>query len=131
MNATVEQRPPTFSASGIRWPRVLVAGILLEFALVAVLVPIGAIFGAPRGLGSNVTQNARVFLTAVPVASKIVRVAVGAAFSANLVSTTATSCSPGWVATDTDRSSSGGVLVNSVVSPVSGSNQMASPSWVS
>jgi hypothetical protein len=46
----------------------VVAGILLEFALVAVLVPVGAIFGAPPGLGRNQTGNYAVFLTAVPVA---------------------------------------------------------------
>lgn len=68
MPATVEQRPSTFSSGGIRWLRVVAAGILLEFVLVAVLVPIGAIFGAPPGLGRNETQNAAVFLTAVPVA---------------------------------------------------------------
>jgi len=68
VSVTVEQRPPKFSSGGIRWPRVLVGGILLEFALVAVLVPIGEIFGAPPGLARNVTQSAGVFLTAVPVA---------------------------------------------------------------
>ena len=54
MSATVEQ-PTRLSSSGIRWIRVVVAGILLEFALVAVLVPVGAIFGAPPGLGSKAT----------------------------------------------------------------------------
>lgn len=46
----------------------LAGGILLELALVAVLVPVGAVFGAPPGLGTNETPNAAVFLTAVPVA---------------------------------------------------------------
>lgn len=68
VSATIKQPPATFSSSGIRWPRVIAGGILLEFALIAVLVPIGAVFGAPPGLGSNVTQNAAVYLTAVPVA---------------------------------------------------------------
>lgn len=68
MSATVEPRSSTSSSGGIRWFRVVAGGILLEFALVAVLVPIGAIFGAPPGLGSYETQNAAVFLTAVPVA---------------------------------------------------------------
>jgi hypothetical protein len=57
-----------FAMSGIRWIRVVVVGILLELALVAVLVPIGEIFGAPSGLGRNQTGNYRVFLTAIPVA---------------------------------------------------------------
>jgi hypothetical protein len=48
--------------------RVVVAGILLEFALVAVLVPLGAMFGAPPGLGQNQTGSYTVFLTAVPAA---------------------------------------------------------------
>jgi hypothetical protein len=56
------------SSGGIRWIRATVAGILLEFALVAVLVPVGAIFGAPPGLGRNQTGSYAVFLTAVPVA---------------------------------------------------------------
>ena len=60
--ATLPDRP------GIRWMRVVVAGILLEFALVAVLVPIGAVFGAPPGLGRNQTGHYAVFLIAVPVA---------------------------------------------------------------
>ena len=68
MSATVEQPPSPLASSGIRWMRVVAGGILLEFALVAVLVPIGAFFGAPPGLGTNETQNAAVFLTAVPVA---------------------------------------------------------------
>ena len=68
MSATVEQSPSPLSSRGIRWMRVVAGGILLEVALVAVLVPIGAIFGAPPGLGANETQNAAVFLTAVPVA---------------------------------------------------------------
>ena len=68
MSATVEQQASSLLSNGIRWLRVVAAGILLEFALVAVLVPIGVIFGAPPGLGRNVTQNAIVFLIAVPVA---------------------------------------------------------------
>ena len=68
MSATVEQVPSQVASGGIRWKRVTVAGILLEFALVAVLVPIGAIFGAPPGLGRNQTGSYAVFLTAVPVA---------------------------------------------------------------
>ena len=68
MSATVEQRPSTMSSGGVRWLRVVAGAVLLEFALVAVLLPIGAIFGTPPGLGSNETQNAAVFLTAVPVA---------------------------------------------------------------
>src|SRR5262245_59077413 len=67
VSATVAQLPVP-SSSRIRWVRVVIGGILLEFALVAVLVPIGAIFGAPPGLGTNETQKAAVFLTAVPVA---------------------------------------------------------------
>ena len=67
MSATVEHVPAPKSSGGIRWRRVIVAGILLEFALVAVLVPIGAIFGAPSGLGRNQTGDYAVFLTAVPV----------------------------------------------------------------
>ena len=67
MSATVEQPTAKSPSRGIRWTRVIVAGILLEFALVAVLVPVGAIFGAPPGLGSNQTGNYAVFLTAVPV----------------------------------------------------------------
>ena len=65
MSATVEQRPAHASVDGIRWLRVIVGGILLEFALVAVLVPIGAIFGTPPGLGTNQTGHYAVFLTAV------------------------------------------------------------------
>jgi len=38
VSATVEQPTSRVSSSGIRWIRVVVAGILLEFALVAVLV---------------------------------------------------------------------------------------------
>ena len=68
MSATVEQPPSTLSSGGIRWLRVVVGAIVLELTLVAVLVPIGAIFGAPPGLGRNETQHAAVFLTAVPVA---------------------------------------------------------------
>ena len=68
MTATIERRPARLSSGGIRWIRAVVAGILLEFALVAVLVPVGAIFGAPPGLGRNQTGNYAVFLTAVPVA---------------------------------------------------------------
>jgi len=68
VSTTVEQAPSQLSSGGIRWIRVIVAGILLEFALVAVLVPIGAIFGAPSGLGRNQTGSYAVFLTAVPVA---------------------------------------------------------------
>lgn len=68
MSATVEQPPSQLSSSGIRWMRIVVGGVLLEFALVAVLVPVGAFFGTPPGLGTNETQNAAVFLTAVPVA---------------------------------------------------------------
>jgi len=67
VSATVEQPTSRVSSSGIRWIRVVVAGILLEFALVAVLVPIGGIFGAPPGLGRNQTGSYAVFLTAVPV----------------------------------------------------------------
>ncbi|HET9267085.1 MAG TPA: hypothetical protein VFO31_02935, partial [Vicinamibacterales bacterium] len=63
---TVNRREPR--SGGIRWTRVIFAGILLELVLVAVLVPIGAIFGAPPGLGLNQTGNHAVFLTAVPVA---------------------------------------------------------------
>jgi hypothetical protein len=67
--STAVERPPSgLAPSRIRWLRVVVAGILLEFALVAVLVPVGAIFGAPPGLGSNQTGSYAVFLTAVPVA---------------------------------------------------------------
>ena len=68
MSASIEQPPSQLSFSGIRWMRIVVGGILLEFVLVAVLVPIGAFFGAPPGLGANETQNAAVFLIAVPVA---------------------------------------------------------------
>ena len=68
MSATVEQPQSQLSLGGIRWIRVVVAGVLLEFALVALLVPIGALFGVPPGLGPNETQNAAVFLTAVPMA---------------------------------------------------------------
>ncbi|HEX7797745.1 MAG TPA: hypothetical protein VF456_25460 [Vicinamibacterales bacterium] len=65
------------SWGGIRWIRVIVAGILLEFALVAVLLPIGAIFGAPPGLGANQTGSYTVFLTAVPVACFILGCVAG------------------------------------------------------
>ena len=68
MSTAVERPPSGLAPSRIRWLRVVVAGILLEFALVAVLVPVGAIFGAPPGLGSNQTGSYAVFLTAVPVA---------------------------------------------------------------
>ena len=68
MSTAVERPPSGLAPSRIRWLRVVVAGILLEFALVAVLVPIGAIFGAPPGLGRNQTGSYAVFLTAVPVA---------------------------------------------------------------
>ena len=67
MSTAVERPPSGLAPSRIRWLRVVVAGILLEFALVAVLVPVGAIFGAPPGLGSNQTGSYAVFLTAVPV----------------------------------------------------------------
>jgi hypothetical protein len=62
------QSAARMTSGAIRWIRVTVAGILLEFALVAVLVPTGAIFGAPPGLGRNQTGSYAVFLTAVPVA---------------------------------------------------------------
>ena len=68
MSATVEQRSSTLSSHGIRWLRVVAGGILLEFALVAVLVPVGEIFGAPPGLGRNQTGAYTVFFTAVPLA---------------------------------------------------------------
>jgi hypothetical protein len=76
VSAAVEQ-PPARSSRGVRWVRVIVAGILLEFALVALLVPIGAIFGAPPGLGSNQTGNYAVFLTAVPVGCFVLGYVVG------------------------------------------------------
>jgi len=47
MSTTVERPSSGLAPSRIRWIRVVVAGILLEFALVAVLVPVGAIFGGP------------------------------------------------------------------------------------
>ena len=64
--------------SGIRWIRVIVVGILLELALVAVLVPIGEIFGAPAGLGRNQTGDYRVFLTAIPVGCFVLGYVAGA-----------------------------------------------------
>ena len=52
----------------MRWRRVFVAALLLEVVLVAVLVPIGVIFGGPFMPGSNATADYTVFLTAVPLA---------------------------------------------------------------
>jgi len=68
VTAGVEQVAYRSAWSSIRWTRAIVAGILLELALVAVLVPIGAIFGAPPGLGRNQTGKYGVFFTAVPLA---------------------------------------------------------------
>jgi len=54
--------------AGIRWRRIVVGAVLLEFALVAVLVPIGITFGEPFIPGSSATGDYRVFFTAVPLA---------------------------------------------------------------
>ena len=66
MTTTVD--PPIAVASGFRWLRIIVAGVLLEFALVAVLVPIGIMFGEPFIEGSSTTGDYTVFFTAVPLA---------------------------------------------------------------
>jgi hypothetical protein len=65
MTTTVEQITRT---AAIRWLRIVVGAVLLEFALVAVLVPIGITFGEPFITGSTTTGNHTVFFTAVPVA---------------------------------------------------------------
>jgi hypothetical protein len=52
----------------MRWGRILVAAVLLEVVLVAVLVPIGVIFGGPFMPSSNATTDHTVFFTAVPLA---------------------------------------------------------------
>jgi len=65
---TTTDDPPVAAASGFRWLRIIVAGVLLEFALVAVLVPIGIAFGEPFIEGSSTTGDYTVFFTAVPVA---------------------------------------------------------------
>ena len=46
----------------------MVTAVLLEVVLVAVLVPIGVIFGGPFMPGSNATADYTVFFTAVPLA---------------------------------------------------------------
>jgi hypothetical protein len=46
---------------------VVIAGTLLEFALAAVLLPIGGVLRVAAGLGGNDTGNYTLFLTAVPV----------------------------------------------------------------
>jgi len=55
----------------MHWIRITVAGLLLELALVAVLVPIGEVFGAPAGLGRNQTGSYTVFFAAVPLACAV------------------------------------------------------------
>jgi hypothetical protein len=77
VTAGIEQVASRSASSSIRWTRAIVAGILLELALVAVLVPIGAIFGAPPGLGRNQTGNYGVFFTAVPLACFVLGYSAG------------------------------------------------------
>lgn len=68
MSATVERRLHMASPSGMRWGRILIAALLLEVVLVAVLVPIGVVFGGPFMPRSNATADYTVFLSAVPLA---------------------------------------------------------------
>ena len=53
------------------------AGVLLEFALVAILVPIGVTFGEPFIAGSSTTGDYTVFFTAVPVACLVLGYVAG------------------------------------------------------
>ena len=62
---------------GVRWLRIIVAGVVLEFALVAVLVPIGVVFGEPFIPGSSTTGDYSVFFTAVPTACLVLGYVAG------------------------------------------------------
>jgi hypothetical protein len=62
MTTLMEQ--PSIAPGGLRWGRILVAALLLELVLFAVLVPIGLLFGMP-GAGNG--TDYRVFFVTVPL----------------------------------------------------------------
>ena len=74
MTTTIEQ---PIRAAGIRWGRIVVGAVLLEFVLVAVLVPIGLTFGEPFIPNSSTTGDYTVFFTAVPVACLVLGYVAG------------------------------------------------------